>query len=110
MGVNRLDSNFVFCFGLDASHVPIIDVRSPAVPVATLPGHASISAAQWAPHSAAHLMVADQAGLVIWDLKGDLERPQWTLPLSPPVQFVWPSNATDSVAYMTSSQLCVTKI
>ena len=116
VGMNRHDSNFVFCFGLDATQVPIIDVRSPAVPVLTLDGHVSVNAAQWAPHSAAHLMIADQSGLLIWDLKensGSGSTPQWTLGMeagTAPVHFVWPTSATNSVAYTTNTQLCLTKI
>ena len=111
--MNRHDPNFVFCFGLDASSVPVIDIRSPAVPIAMLSGHTGVSCAQWAPNSAAHLMISDQTGLAIWDLKGNLERASWfyeTKPGACPVQFVWSTLHPDHVAFTTSDQVVVTKI
>lgn len=108
--MNRIDSNFVYCFGLDSSTISIIDIRSPAVPVASLSGHTSATAAQWSPTSASHIMVSDQSGLAIWDLKS-VEKASWYLDVmdrgSHPVQFVW---NRDHIAYSTSNELCLTKI
>lgn len=53
---NPNDPRYLACFGLDATDVNIIDTRSPAVPVAALPGHANVSCCRWAPHSSNHLM------------------------------------------------------
>lgn len=126
VGWNRVDANFVSCFGLDASVVPIIDVRSPAVPVASLPNHVSVNTVQWAPHSASHIMVGDERGLHLWDLREgaltdpaverDAIRPRWSSlppsssPAHPVVQFAWPTRHPDHVACLTSNAVDIVRI
>jgi WD repeat-containing protein 68 len=67
---NKLDTNYAATFHLDGLTTIILDIRMPAVPVATLGGHvACINGAAWAPHSACHLCSAgDDYQALIWDL------------------------------------------
>jgi hypothetical protein len=59
-------------------------------------------------------MISDSAGFALWDLKESVEKPKWTLPCDQPgetpINFVWPTKYPDYFAYLTPSQLIVSKI
>ena len=68
---NRLDEHYLATVAMDCDSVTILDVRSPAMPVAELSGHHSnVNAVAWAPHSTCHICTAgDDSQALIWDLQ-----------------------------------------
>ncbi|KAG0493677.1 hypothetical protein HPP92_004671 [Vanilla planifolia] len=67
---NKTDLRYMATILLDSNQVVVLDIRSPAVPVAELQRHrASVNAVAWAPQSAHHLCSAgDDGQALIWDL------------------------------------------
>lgn len=108
---NPLDSNYVACFGVDSQQVVLVDVRSAAVPVAVLPGHASVSAISWAPHNSGWMAVSDAQGVKLWDVSQNVVQPTWHLPTTRPVQnMVWPATAPDWMAISSGSVVQIVKL
>lgn len=67
---NKMDLSYMATLLMDSNRVVILDIRSPATPVAELQRHqASVNAVAWAPHSSQHLCSAgDDGQALIWDL------------------------------------------
>ena len=68
---NKLDEHYLATIAMDCDCVTILDVRSPAMPVAELTGHHNnVNAIAWAPHSSCHICTAgDDNQALIWDLQ-----------------------------------------
>ncbi|KAI4330986.1 hypothetical protein MLD38_029221 [Melastoma candidum] len=67
---NKQDFRYMATFPMDSSKVVVLDIRSPAVPVAELERHrACVNAIAWAPPSARHICSAgDDGQALIWEL------------------------------------------
>eukprot|EP00467_Chlorarachnion_reptans_P020110 CAMPEP_0114496936 /NCGR_PEP_ID=MMETSP0109-20121206/6040_1 /TAXON_ID=29199 /ORGANISM="Chlorarachnion reptans, Strain CCCM449" /LENGTH=371 /DNA_ID=CAMNT_0001674251 /DNA_START=116 /DNA_END=1228 /DNA_ORIENTATION=+ len=67
---NKQDPNYLATFLMDHNHVVIIDIRSPAEPVAELKGHQEpINSIAWVAHSSCHICSGgDDCQALIWDL------------------------------------------
>lgn len=67
---NKTDLRYMATILMDSNQVVILDIRSPAVPVAELQRHrASVNAVAWAPQTARHLCSAgDDGQALIWEL------------------------------------------
>ncbi|KAK3445716.1 protein TRANSPARENT TESTA GLABRA 1 [Eucalyptus grandis] len=67
---NKQDLRYMATILMDSSKVVILDIRSPAVPVAELERHrASVNAIAWAPQSHRHICSAgDDSQALIWEL------------------------------------------
>ncbi|PKA51013.1 Protein transparent TESTA GLABRA 1 [Apostasia shenzhenica] len=67
---NKMDLRYMATILMDSNQVVILDIRSPAVPVAELQRHrASVNAVAWAPQTARHLCSAgDDGQALIWEL------------------------------------------
>ncbi|KAK6926094.1 WD40 repeat [Dillenia turbinata] len=67
---NKQDLRYMATILMDSNKVVILDIRSPATPVAELERHgASVNAIAWAPHSSRHICSAgDDAQALIWEL------------------------------------------
>lgn len=72
---NKLDNNYLATFAHNSRSVLVLDIRVPAVPVATLVASSSISSISWAPHSSGHLVssstlvnIGDDGSALVWDL------------------------------------------
>lgn len=110
---NGLDNNYVACFGVDATQIVIVDVRSAAIPVAILGGHDNVSAMKWAPHNSGWLAVSDAAGVKLWDVSQSVLTPISYLPTSTdaPIQnLVWPASAPDWMAVSTDCEVKLFKL
>ncbi|MQM22786.1 hypothetical protein Taro_055844 [Colocasia esculenta] len=67
---NKMDLSYMATLLMDSNRVVILDIRSPAMPVAELQRHqASVNALAWAPQSRRHICSAgDDGQALIWDL------------------------------------------
>uniref|UniRef100_A0A1D1Z962 Protein TRANSPARENT TESTA GLABRA 1 n=1 Tax=Anthurium amnicola TaxID=1678845 RepID=A0A1D1Z962_9ARAE len=67
---NKMDLSYMATLLMDSNRVVILDIRSPATPVAELKRHqASVNAVAWAPRSQRHICSAgDDGQALIWDL------------------------------------------
>ncbi|KAH0451850.1 hypothetical protein IEQ34_019149 [Dendrobium chrysotoxum] len=67
---NKMDVRYMATILMDSNQVVVLDIRSPAVPVAELQRHrASVNAVAWAPQSARHLCSAgDDGQAFIWEM------------------------------------------
>lgn len=69
---NRTDLRYIATIVMDGNQVIVLDIRSPAVPVAELQRHCGgVNAVAWAPGTARHLSSAgDDGQALIWELPG----------------------------------------
>lgn len=67
---NRMDLRYMATILMDSNQVVVLDIRSPAVPVAELQRHrACVNAVAWAPQTVNHLCSAgDDGQALIWQL------------------------------------------
>lgn len=67
---NKMDLRYMATILMDSNKVVVLDIRSPAMPVAELQRHrASVNAIAWAPQTATHICSAgDDGQALIWDL------------------------------------------
>ncbi|XP_072955817.1 protein TRANSPARENT TESTA GLABRA 1 [Typha angustifolia] len=67
---NKADPRYMATILMDSSRVVVLDIRSPAVPVAELQRHrACVNAISWAPQASRHLCSAgDDGQTLIWEL------------------------------------------
>ncbi|GER46748.1 WD40 repeat protein [Striga asiatica] len=67
---NKQDLRYMATILMDSNKVVILDIRSPAVPVAELERHtASVNAISWAPQSCRHICSAgDDGRALLWEL------------------------------------------
>ncbi|XP_042451789.1 protein TRANSPARENT TESTA GLABRA 1-like [Zingiber officinale] len=67
---NKVDRCYMAVTTMDSNRVVVLDIRSPAAPVAELQRHrASVNAVAWAPHAARHICsAADDGEALIWEL------------------------------------------
>ncbi|KAG1362401.1 Protein TRANSPARENT TESTA GLABRA 1 [Cocos nucifera] len=67
---NKTDLRYMATILMDSNRVVIVDIRSPAVPVAELQRHrASVNAVAWAPQAARHICSAgDDGQALIWEV------------------------------------------
>jgi len=67
---NKQDPNYLATFLMDQNHVVILDIRSPAEPVAELKGHHQpVNSIAWVSHSSCHICSGgDDCQALIWDL------------------------------------------
>ncbi|XP_020573685.1 protein TRANSPARENT TESTA GLABRA 1-like [Phalaenopsis equestris] len=68
---NKTDLRYMATILMDSNQVIVLDIRSPAVPVAELQRHrACVNAVAWAPQTARHLCSAgDDGQALIWELQ-----------------------------------------
>mmetsp|Transcript_29613 Transcript_29613/g.41278 ORF Transcript_29613/g.41278 Transcript_29613/m.41278 type:complete len:419 (+) Transcript_29613:66-1322(+) len=67
---NKQDPNYLATFLMDHNHVVVLDIRSPAEPVAELKGHSKpVNSIAWVSHSSCHICSGgDDRQALIWDL------------------------------------------
>ncbi|KAJ0968916.1 hypothetical protein J5N97_021793 [Dioscorea zingiberensis] len=67
---NKMDLRYMATTLMDSNRVVVLDIRSPAMPVAELQRHtAAVNAVAWAPQSPRHICSAGDDGLaLIWEL------------------------------------------
>lgn len=80
---NRLDEHYLATIAMDCDAVTILDIRSPAMPVAELAGHhGNVNALSWAPHSTSHICtVGDDSQALIWDLQRPIQGNHYSEPI-----------------------------
>nr|BAX02596.1 WD-repeat [Tricyrtis sp. Shinonome] len=67
---NKMDLRYMATILMDSNRVVVLDIRSPAMPVAELQRHrAAVNAVSWAPQSSRHICSAgDDGKALIWEL------------------------------------------
>jgi DDB1- and CUL4-associated factor 7 len=109
---NKLDSNYLACFSLDAGQVMIIDARAASMPVATLDaGHKRVQAVRWAPHASNQIITCDRSMIRLWDIAQNASEPLWGNQTATTVQqIIWPVNYPDWLALGASEVIQVFQI
>ena len=103
---------------MDSPRVVVLDIRSPAAPVAELHRHrASVNALSWAPHSSRHLAsAADDAQALIWELRHGGPAPNPVDPVSmytAPAeinQLQWAASLPDWIAIAFANKMQLLKV
>ncbi|KAK4351032.1 hypothetical protein RND71_030345 [Anisodus tanguticus] len=114
---NKQDLRYMATILMDSNKVVILDIRSPAMPVAELERHqASVNAIAWAPQSCRHICSAgDDGQALIWELP-TVAGPNGIDPMSMYSagaeinQLQWPAAQRDWIAIAFSNKLQMLKV
>ncbi|KAK4362851.1 hypothetical protein RND71_018092 [Anisodus tanguticus] len=114
---NKQDLRYMATILMDSNKIVILDIRSPAMPVAELERHqASVNAIAWAPQSCRHICSSgDDGQALIWELP-TVAGPNGIDPMSMYSagaeinQLQWPAAQRDWIAIAFSNKLQMLKV